>query len=329
MTILLETNPLAGRSATHAIQSEKGSESASLYASMDALKLYRRQIPESQLDPAQLRHLARCIAEARDNSVPTQKTLEAMCWHTRSASEAKRQLIEANLRLVLHIARRYRGLGVDMMDLIQEGNLGLMHAVEKYDYQRGFAFSTYAMGWIRHYISRAIFEQTGTIARPLYIIEEIKRVDRARRTLEQQLTTEPTLEELAKAVGISVEEVVALLATPHEVLSLDQARGNGDEEATLRDTVADASTLTPEYLVEADLFVEHIRAALAYLPSFERQVIELRYGLDEHGFTQKEHTLVEAGKKLRRSHEAIRQAESRALRKLAALCQHLRVYLEA
>ncbi|MGH2479023.1 MAG: hypothetical protein ACRDHW_05145, partial [Ktedonobacteraceae bacterium] len=105
MTTLLETNPLAGRSATHAIPSGQGSESTPLSASMDAFKLYRRQIPESQLDPAQLRHLARCIAEARGNSVPTQKTLEAMCWRTRSASEAKRQLIEANLRLVLHIAR--------------------------------------------------------------------------------------------------------------------------------------------------------------------------------------------------------------------------------
>lgn len=328
MPLLREIHPRVSRPATHVPKNTQAPEALTLPASLDSLKLYQQQIPRQRLDPAQLKSLARCIAEARENTMPNRQTLEVMSLRTRFAQEAKQQLIEMNLRLVLLVVGHYRGLGVDVMDLIQEGNLGLMHAVEKYDYRRGVAFSTYAIWWIRHYISRAIFEQASGIALPLYKIEEIKRVERVRRTLQQQFSVEPTLDDLARAVGVSVEEVIALLATPHDVVSIDQPQRGGSEEATLRETLADERASTPEQIVESAFFGEHMRAALEHLPPMERRVIELRYGIDEHGFTQKELSLVEIGKQLGRSHEAIRQAEGRALQKLAALCEHLRVYLE-
>jgi RNA polymerase primary sigma factor len=232
----------------------------------------------------------------------------------QEASEARRQLIEANLRLVMHIARKYRGFGVDLMDLVQEGNIGLMHAVEKFDYKKGYRFSTYATWWIRQYITRALVEQAHLIRVPLYKVEEIKRLGRVRRRLQQEqgLESEPTLEELAHQMEVSVQQVIALLSTNQETISLDMPRKGGDDDISLSDVLEDDPIYSPERIVISQTLQEHIRDLLESLSQRERRVLQLRYGLDGNG----EHSLSETGKKLGLSHEAVRQVEFRALRKL-------------
>jgi RNA polymerase primary sigma factor len=235
------------------------------------------------------------------------------------AAEAKRQLIEANLRLVLHVARKYKGFGVDLMDLVQEGNLGLMHAVEKFDYRKGYKFSTYATWWIRQYVTRALAEQASMIRVPLYKVEEMKRLGRVRRRLQQDSTImgEPTLEDLALQMEISVQQVISLLSTNQETVSLDMPRNGGDEEVSLSDMLEDDPCYSPERVVISQTLHDHIHDLLDGLTLRERRVLQLRYGLNGGS----EHSLTETGKKLGLSHEAVRQVEFRALRKLDHPCR--------
>ncbi len=287
----------------------------------DPTRFYRYEIGQvDMLSTERVTELARCIERGRVElkrrkparfvkgfrEVPTETR------ETREAENARQQLIEANLRLVLHIARKYRGFGVDLMDLIQEGNMGLMHAVEKFDYRRGYKFSTYATWWIRQYITRALAEQAHSIRVPLYKIEEIKRLGRVRRRLQQGLEAEPTIEILAEQMEISVQHVIALLSTNQETISLDMPRKGGDDEIALSEILEDDPSYSPEGVVINQTLHEQVQDLLNCLTERERNVLHLRYGLEG----EREHSLTEVGKKIGLSHEAVRQIEFRALRKL-------------
>ncbi len=284
---------------------------------VDPSRFYRYEIGQVELlSTEKVTQLAKCIEHGKLGK--RQRALQHSTKETEDAREAKRQLIEANLRLVLHIARKYRGFGVDLMDLVQEGNLGLMHAVEKFDYRKGYRFSTYATWWIRQYMTRALAEQAHLIRVPLYKVEEIKRLGRTRRRLQQQgMASEPTLEQLANQMEISVQQVIALLSTNQETISLDMPRKGGDDEISLSDVLEDDPIYSPERVVISQTLQAHIQDLLDCLTQRERRVIQLRYGLNGGA----EHSLSETGKKLGLSHEAVRQVEFRALRKLDHPCR--------
>jgi RNA polymerase primary sigma factor len=287
----------------------------------DSTRFYRYEIGQVDLLSAEeVKQLAERIERARVSTNKRQRGLQRFPREvkevetTREAEDAKRQLIEANLRLVLHLARKYRGFGVDLMDLVQEGNIGLMHAVEKFDYRKGYRFSTYATWWIRQYITRALVEQAHMIRVPLYKVEEIKRLGRVRRRLQQEqgMEGEPTLEELASQMEVSVQQVIALLSTNQETVSLDMPRKGGDDDISLSEVLEDDPIYSPERIVISQTLQEHVRDLLDCLSQREKRVLQLRYGLEGNG----EHSLSETGKKLGLSHEAVRQVEFRALRKL-------------
>lgn len=283
----------------------------------DTSRFYRYEIGQVELlSTEKVTQLAKSIERGKQGK--RQRALQNSKGETEEAREARRQLIEANLRLVLHIARKYRGFGVDLMDLVQEGNLGLMHAVEKFDYSKGYRFSTYATWWIRQYITRALAEQAHLIRVPLYKVEEIKRLGRTRRRLQQQgMASEPTLEQLASQMEISVQQVITLLSTNQETISLDMPRNGGDDEIALSEVLEDDPIYSPERVVISQTLQAHIQDLLNCLTQRERRVLQLRYGLNGGA----EHSLSETGKKLGLSHEAVRQVEFRALRKLDHPCR--------
>ncbi|WP_327698766.1 RNA polymerase sigma factor [Streptomyces sp. NBC_00459] len=252
-----------------------------------------------------------------------QRELEIL---TADGERAKSHLIEANLRLVVSVAKRYTGRGLLFLDLVQEGNTGLIRAVEKFDYAKGFKFSTYATWWIRQAISRALADQGRTIRIPVHLVEVINRVARTRRELIQDFGTEPTPEELAEKAGVPVERLPELTAYTREPVSLHTALGE-DGDGELGDLIEDRDSVTPMEMVTFLLLQETIQSILAEMTPREAGIISLRYGLSG-GRTR---TLEEIGQVYGVTRERIRQIESKTMSKLRhpSRSQVLRDYLDA
>ena len=263
------------------------------FPSDDPVRMYLKEIGRYPLlAPEEELELARRMCEENDE-------------------DARRKMTESNLRLVVSIAKRYTGRGLPFLDLIQEGNLGLMKAVEKFDYTMGYKFSTYATWWIRQAITRAIADQARTIRVPVHMVETVNKVIRTSRQLLQELGREPTEEELAEELGMTVEKVRDVLKVAQEPVSLETPIGE-EEDSHLGDFIPAETDTDPADLANAALMKEQIQKALSTLTDRERRVLELRYGLDDG----RPRTLEEVGQEFGVTRERIRQIEAKALRKL-------------
>ncbi len=274
----------------------------------DPVRMYLREIGRVPLLTAEEEvRLARLMERGKAEAAkpnPNRRIIE-------EGEEAQRRLTEANLRLVVSVAKKYIGRGMSLLDLIQEGNIGLIRAVEKFDYTKGYKFSTYATWWIRQAITRAIADQARTIRIPVHMVETINRLIRISRRLLQDLGREPTSEEIAEQMDISPEKVREIIKVSQEPVSLETPIGE-EEDSHLGDFIEDHTALAPADAASHQLLKEQVEDVLASLTERERKVLQLRFGLDDG----RSRTLEEVGKEFHVTRERIRQIEAKALRKL-------------
>lgn len=293
----IELHESEGRIAEKAVEGEKLEIDLTVEPSLDSLRLYLREIGRVPLLSA-------------SQEIDLAKRIE------KGDMRAKRQMIEANLRLVVSIAKGYLGRGLTFLDLIQEGSLGLIRAVEKFDYRKGFKFSTYATWWIRQAVTRALADKGRTIRIPVHVVEKLNQISRAERTLVGQLGREPTAEEIGAVAGLPAAEVEDILRSAQPIVSLEKPVGE-DEESEFGRFLADETSIAPEMAAEQSLRDEALRDVLDQLSYRERRVLELRYGLGG----EKPRTLDELGRMFNVTRERIRQVEHQSLQKLSSMAE--------
>ena len=293
----------------NSVEDPKVQESLSSVNSDDSVKIYLQQIGKIPLlSSEQEFEIAKKIYETQDEF-------------------SKNLLVNANLRLVVSIAKKYIGRGLSFLDLIQEGNLGLMKAASRFDYTKGYKFSTYATWWIQQSITRAIADKARIIRLPIHMIESLGKIRRATIDLTTELGHTPTKQEIAYRLGVSVNKLTSIIKSAQSTISMETPANSSEDSSKIADFIVDDSTITPDGRVSQENLFEDIRKMLNQLSPKERDVLILRYGLDNNG-TKK--TLDEIGTQYGVSRERIRQIENRAISKLKKLCKnkHLTVGLK-
>ncbi len=294
-----------GEDVLKSVEAPKVQESLGSINSDDSVKIYLRQIGKIPLltNEEEL-ELAKRIQEKKD-------------------SFAKDILVNANLRLVVSIAKKYIGRGLSFLDLIQEGNVGLIKAAGRFDYRKGYKFSTYATWWIQQSITRAIADKARIIRLPIHMIDSISKIRKATIDLTSELGRTPSKQEIAYRMGISVQKLTSIIKSAQSTISMDTPATSDEDSSKIADFIVDNSTITPDSRVSQDNLLEDIRKILNQLSQKERDVLILRYGLDNNGSKK---TLDEIGTQYGVSRERIRQIETRAISKLKKLCKNEKLH---